>query len=324
MILNELLAAGDGFVSGTVLAERMGVSRVAVWTHMEKLRAEGFAFEARPRLGYRITRTPTEVSPLFLKTLLSPEWRELPIHFHDTIDSTNSEAERLLANGSETPLVVVARAQQRGRGRLGRQWHSADSGNLYLSFVFQPRLSPRRMQTFTLWMGTAICEFLNKGEQVPAQVKWPNDLLLDGKKIGGILTEARVDHDQIRDLVFGLGLNVNGNQESLPPELRSTATSIAASAGEKRCLNRFTGALLTCVMEAYREFTNGGHEEKFRSFWPRYDSLFGKIVSAHHGTARSTGIARGINDDGALLLEQADGSHTEIHAGDVTLEKAQA
>lgn len=323
-ILKELIATGDAFASGKILAERLGVSRVAVWSHIEKLRTAGFDVEARPRLGYRLRQVPDQLNRAFLQALLPTACQELTLHFHETIDSTNSEAERLLAGGEPTPFVVLSRAQTGGRGRLGRRWFSADHGNLYLTFVFQPRLPPQQMQTFTLWMGAAICDFLNQRENVPVQLKWPNDLLLDQKKIGGMLTEARVDHDQIRDLVFGLGLNVNGRRESLPAELREIATSIAAGAGRSLRLNEFAAALIHCVFEAYRVFTRRSHEEDFRRFWSRYDALFGEPVTACQGSLEVSGIARGIDEDGCLLLAQANGSHHRVSAGDVTLQRQSA
>lgn len=321
-ILRELLARDGDFVSGSRLAELLEVSRVAIWSHMEKLRNDGFHFEARPRCGYRLQATPRELSPLFLQALLPAE--TAPVHFREEVDSTNSEAERLLAAGSPAPFVVVGRSQTRGRGRLGRRWHSGDSGNLYLSFAFQPGLPPQRMQSFTLWMGTAICHFLNTSERVPAGIKWPNDLLIDGRKLGGMLTEARVDSDQIRDLVFGLGLNVNGSREDLPAELREVATSIAALTGRTLCLNRFAAALLVRVFSAYREFVRGSHLSEFQELWPLYDTLAGKPVTARQGNLSHTGFARGIDGDGCLLIERPDRSTLRVSAGDVTLEKEAA
>lgn len=323
IILRQLLAATEGFVSGNSLAEQLGVSRVSVWSHMEKLRAAGFDFEARPRLGYRIQKTPTDLCPLFLQALLPPEWQHIPLHFHESVDSTNSEAERLLATDSPVPLVILARAQTKGRGRLGRPWVSRDQGNLYLSVAFQPRLSPQRMQTFTLWMGASICHFLTQREKLPVQVKWPNDLMLQGKKLGGMLTEARIDHDHIRDLVFGLGLNVNSQPEGFPPELRAIATSLATAHGRPLCLNRFTAALLNQIFHTYRDFTSGNHEEPLQDLWRRHDALFGSPVTTLQGAQRISGTARGIDDEGHLLLEQANGTLHRINAGDVTLEKRQ-
>jgi BirA family transcriptional regulator, biotin operon repressor / biotin---[acetyl-CoA-carboxylase] ligase len=321
IILRELLASENGYVSGNALAERLGVSRVAVWSQMEKLRAAGFEFEARPRHGYRLAATPARLEPVFLEALLPPEWQHVPIHFHEEIDSTNSEAERQLASGLPSPFVVIARAQTRGRGRLGRPWYSGDSGNLYLSFVFQPRLPPARMQAFTLWMGASICHLLNLQVNVPVQVKWPNDLVLAGKKLGGMLTEARVDNDQIRDLVFGFGLNVNGRPDQWPEDLRAIATSLAEASGSALCLNRFSAHLVAEVLAAYQRFVSADVRPDLQQLWARYDFLAGQPVTARLRQHEISGTARGIDPDGGLILESYDGSRQLVSAGDVTLAK---
>jgi BirA family transcriptional regulator, biotin operon repressor / biotin---[acetyl-CoA-carboxylase] ligase len=319
VILQELLAAEEGFVSGTHLAERLQVSRVAVWSHMEKLRALGFEFEARPRRGYRILQFPEGIEPLYLQALMPERWQSTPLFFREEIDSTNSEAERQLAAGTGTPFVVLARAQTEGRGRLGRRWFSGDSGNLYISFAFQPRLSPARMQAFTLWMGASICDFLNRNTEVPVLVKWPNDLMLHGKKLGGMLTEARIDSDQIRDLVFGLGINVNGSPDVLPPELRGIATSLSAATGSPLDLNPFTASLLTTILDAYQAFVSGDVRTELLGLWQAYDYLKGREVTARQGTQEICGTAHGINPEGCLTLETPDGLRTFVTAGDVTL-----
>lgn len=139
--------------------------------------------------------------------LIEVQLKVVPKHFSlvllDEIDSTNDEAARQLAAGRLVPFVVMARRQTRGRGRFGRTWHSDSKANLYASFAFRPRVAPDRMQTFTLWMGLNICELLARFIGIPPGIKWPNDILFDGRKAGGMLTEARVDADQIRDLILG-------------------------------------------------------------------------------------------------------------------------
>src|SRR5690349_17905472 len=160
VILRELLTRDPNWVSGSTLAAKLGVSRVAVWQHMEKLRAAGFTFEAQRSRGYRIaTRPPSIYAPL-IETLLKSRPRNFSLVVLDEVDSTNDEAARQLAAGRPAPFAILARRQTRGRGRFGRSWHSASSANLYASFAFRPRVEPERMQTFTLWMGLNICELL--------------------------------------------------------------------------------------------------------------------------------------------------------------------
>ena len=231
LILSELLAAKAGWVSGAALAERLGVSRVSVWQHMKKLRAQGFVFEAQRARGYRLASQPPSLHAALIDLQLKVRPRGFSLLVLDEVDSTNDEAARQLGAGRAAPFAVLARRQTRGRGRFGRTWHSGDRGNLYASFAFRPRVAPDRMQTFTLWMGVNLCELVANFTGLAPGLKWPNDIVFDGRKAGGMLTEARVDADQIRDLVFGLGLNVNGGSADWPGDLPRRAAALAELAG---------------------------------------------------------------------------------------------
>ena len=240
----------------------------------------------------------------------------------DEVDSTNDEAARQLAAGRVTPFAVVARRQTEGRGRLGRAWHSEANGNLYVSVAFRPRVAPERMGAFTLWMGLNLCELLANFAKVTPGLKWPNDLLLDGRKVGGILTEARVDADQIRDLVFGLGLNINSVAEAWPGSLGRTAVSLAEVSGAPLDFNRLVAALLGRVLLSYENFADGAYTKTFADLWHRFDVLRGKRITLLEGGRRHTGTVAGLDDEGALLLRDAPGRTARFHAGEVTIEKS--
>jgi BirA family transcriptional regulator, biotin operon repressor / biotin---[acetyl-CoA-carboxylase] ligase len=320
IILRSLLAAGDGFVSGNLLARELGMSRVAVWQHMEKLREQGFAFEAVRARGYRVAGRPTGLNAALLTAYLPPGPDTLPLLLHDEIDSTNDEATRQLSSGREAPFVVMARQQLKGRGRFGRVWHSEANGNLYASFAFRPHLPPGRMQTFTLWMGANLCELIANFCRATPALKWPNDILFEGRKAGGILTEARVDADEIRDLVLGLGLNVNSSG-TWPDDLARRAISIAEHTRSPVDLNRFAAALIGRVHLAYTRFVSGAYERSFNELWNRYDVLRGRPVTVLQGDRHFTGTAGGIDEDGALLLKGDRGQTERFRAGEVTLAK---
>jgi BirA family biotin operon repressor/biotin-[acetyl-CoA-carboxylase] ligase len=322
VILRELLAHEPNWISGSALAGKLGVSRVAVWQHMEKLRAAGFAFEAQRAKGYRLTRRPATLHGPLIETQLKVRPRHFSLVVLDHVDSTNDEAARQLAEGRPAPFAILARRQTRGRGRFGRTWHSEANGNLYASFAFRPRVAPERMQTFTLWMGVNVCELLANFAHVTPGLKWPNDLLFDGRKAGGMLTEARVDADQIRDLVFGLGLNVNGASADWPADLARRAVSLAEVAGAPLDLNRLAAALIGRVLLAYEAFAAGEHTERFADLWNRYDLLRGQPVTLLEGGRRHHGIVVGVDDEGALLLREPHGRSQRFRAGEVTLEKA--
>jgi BirA family biotin operon repressor/biotin-[acetyl-CoA-carboxylase] ligase len=175
------------------------------------------------------------------------------------------------------------------------------------------------MQTFTLWMGAAVCEFIAKFAKLVPGLKWPNDIVFDGRKAGGMLTEARVDADRIRDLVFGLGLNVNGPAGAWPADLRRRAVSLAELAGGAFDLNRLAAALIGRVMLAYETFVEGGHAKSFADLWGRYDVIRGKRVVVLEAGRRHAGVVMGVDEEGSLLLRDERGRTRRFRAGDVTL-----
>jgi len=323
-ILRELLAAESGYLSGTRLARSLGVSRVAVWMQLQKLTKQGFGVEAVRSRGYKLVKTPTQLHASLVHAYLSGRPRPPHLICLDKVDSTNSEAERQLAAGCAVPLVILAREQTQGRGRRGRAWHSPASGNLYSTFVFRPELDPARMQGFTLWMGLNICELVTNFCKIKPGLKWPNDLLVEGRKAGGMLTEARIDADQIRDLVFGLGLNLNGPTRDLPRDLHRSATSLAEATGAPVDLNRFAAALIGRVLSAYNQFVEGAYREKFEELWLRFDVLRGRTVTVLQGTRSIEGLATGIDNEGSLVVRLGSGRTERFRAGEVTISREPA
>jgi BirA family biotin operon repressor/biotin-[acetyl-CoA-carboxylase] ligase len=322
LILRELLAHEASWVSGSALAAKLGVSRVAVWQHMEKLRAAGFAFEAQRSRGYRLSAKPSAPHAALIETQLKVRPRGFSLVALDETDSTNDEASRQLGAGRPTPFAVLATRQTKGRGRLGRSWHSEANGNLYLSVAFRPHVAPERMGAFTLWMGLNVCELLANFAKVSPGLKWPNDILFDGRKAGGMLTEARIDADQIRDLVFGLGLNINSPAGGWPASLGGRAISLSEVTGAALDFNRLAAALLGRILLAYQNFIDGDFTKSFADLWHRYDVLRGREIALLEGGRRHAGTVAGLDDEGALLLRDERGRTQRFRAGEVTIEKA--
>jgi BirA family biotin operon repressor/biotin-[acetyl-CoA-carboxylase] ligase len=177
------------------------------------------------------------------------------------------------------------------------------------------------MQTFTLWMGVNLCELVANFTGLAPGLKWPNDIVFDGRKAGGMLTEARVDADQIRDLVFGLGLNVNGSSAGWPGDLPRRAAALADLAGGPLDLNRLTAAIVGRVLLAYERFAEGEHLRTFPDLWHRYDVLRGQRATVLEGGRKHTGLVTGIDDQGALVLRDERGGTQRFRAGEVSLEK---
>lgn len=320
-ILQTLLDACGEPVSGEKLASQLRVTRVAVFHHIEKLRAAGHPVEAIRTEGYRITREPAQLTRHLLRYHLAlHKIPETAFTLLETTDSTNDEATRQVAAGRETPFVILAQKQSKGRGRFGRPWHSEARRNLYASFAFSPRIPAPKMQTFTLWMGANLADFLTKTTTAHIGLKWPNDLLIDGKKIAGMLTEARLDTDQIRDLIFGLGLNLHPPAKGWPAELKHRATSLSENAKTFNT-HALIAALIARVFSAYEQFIKDRHHALFTELWNRHDTLRGKTVTLLDTETEHTGTVLGIDDTGSLLLRTATGKTTPHRAGEVTLKK---
>jgi BirA family biotin operon repressor/biotin-[acetyl-CoA-carboxylase] ligase len=217
--------------------------------------------------------------------------------------------------------VVIAGQQNAGRGRLGRDWFSADPGNLYASVYFRPLLAPARMAHITLWLGLAVCDYLNRAHSIPVMIKWPNDLLLDGKKVAGMLSESRIDADVMRDFIFGIGLNINGNPAKWPADIRERATSLAHWQGDPLPFASVTAGCIHAIVEGWKAFAADPASNRLTELWPRYDALAGNTLNAWYANQQVTGTARGINSDGTLRLELENGTTIALSSGEVTLSK---
>lgn len=318
-LLQSFLRARGSFVSGAQIAEGLGLSRVTIHNRLEALRQEGFAFVAVRNKGYQLLSEPAGLHPALLEALLLEE----PCPFFKSyrllgeVDSTNSLAEAELSTGREAPFFVLADTQTAGRGRRGRVWHSPSQRNLYLSVALRPQLPPARLQTITLWLGLRMGQFLRERFGLPVTVKWPNDLMLHGRKLAGMLTEARVDAEFTRDLVFGMGLNVNAQASDFPPELASVATSLALHLGQPVNLTRLAHPVLIKLAEAIQDYFAGAYSDELAHLWPEYDFLRGQQVR----TGTVSGVAHGITATGSLRVEREDGSLALLHSGEVSLLK---
>jgi BirA family transcriptional regulator, biotin operon repressor / biotin---[acetyl-CoA-carboxylase] ligase len=321
-ILLAFLEADGEPVSGDRLAKELGVSRVAIWSRLERLRASGYVFTASTRKGYALRSVPRHLDPALLDAHLRRLKVSPKVEFLAEVDSTNSEAERRLAVGQEAPFAVFARTQKAGRGRLGRKWHSAPSGNLYLSLAFRPFIPPERLKPFTLWMGLALCAHVEKSLGLKLGLKWPNDLQSpDGRKVAGMLTEARLDADSVRELVFGVGLNLTGAPKDFPADLRATAGSLEAALGSPLDLNREAAGVIAALFRAWEQFEEGTWSRSFRKLWSHHDVLAGKSVRVGLRGDPVAGVVDGIDDEGSLILRTGGGRRAIVSSGEVTLRK---
>jgi len=312
-ILGALKDAGAP-LSGEALAQRLGLSRAAVWKRIHRLRALGYAIEGSPRRGYRLLGLPDKLLPAEILQGLKSHFLRGPIHHFETLPSTNDLAKELGSREAPEGTLVVAESQTKGRGRLGRAWESPPGLGLYVSLLLRPPLPPTEMPQITLAAAVAVVRALRRTTGVVPGIKWPNDLLVDGKKVGGILTEMETESDCIRHLVVGLGLNVNN--PDFPPPLNLIATSLARVAGSSFSRRLILQAWLEEFEDLYRLFLN-------RDFgvildeWREYNVTLGGMVTVRQGPREITGLALEVAEDGALLLGQASGEVIRVTSGEI-------
>ena len=317
-ILN-LLRAEDAFVSGEVLASRVGLSRAGVWKRLHRLKALGYHIEGEPRRGYRLLSAPDKLLPEEVLYRLGTRTLRGPIYHFETAESTNDIAKVLGREGAAEGTMVLAETQTAGRGRLGRSWLSPKGAGLYVSLLLRPPLPPHELPLITLSTAVSVVRALARAVGVTPGIKWPNDLILNGKKLGGILTEMETESDQIRYLVVGMGLNVNN--PDFPPELGGRATSLLKEEGKSFHRLTILKAWLEEFETLYGQFLARGFPEILEE-WKRHSVTLGRYVTVRQGPRQIEGLAIRVTPDGALLLETARGEEVKVTSGEITLESA--
>ena len=316
LVLAFLAEAADEFVSGEAISNKLGLTRAAVWKHVESLRAQGYRIDAVPARGYRLTGVPDRLTPLELRPLLNTHDLGRVVHWFEEISSTSDRAKELADQGAEHGEVVVAEAQTSGRGRRGRAWASPARKNLYFSVVLRPELPPARAPELTLVGSVAVCDALRQAG-VQAGIKWPNDLLASGRKIAGILTELAAEPDRVEWVVLGAGVNVNARPEDFPAEVRDEATSVLLERGQAAPRALFAAACLT----ALEDWIDRHAEEGFgpvRQAWRERSVTLGREVVVTVDGRELAGVAEDIDETGALLVRTRVGVE-RIISGDVQL-----
>ena len=321
-IINTLRSKEDCFVSGSSLAKLLSISRPAIHGKINKLRDDGFLIDAVRNKGYRLIKEPDVIHGDLLRDYAKKIGVAMEVLYFPIIDSTSSEAERQLSRGRDGPFAIVSSCQTKGRGRLGRDWHSASAENLYLSVAFEPKIPPQALQNFTLWAGIRICRALQRFiPSAPLKIKWPNDLHCGDRKFAGMLTEAKIDADSLSSIILGIGLNINSNPAKYPATISKTATSLSAVSGAELSLSEVAATTIAAIKSAYETSIHGSGSESLVDAWKPLSSLEGSLVTVIVSGQEILGTASGIDSSGALLLTTENGTVKKIHAGDVTLKK---
>jgi BirA family transcriptional regulator, biotin operon repressor / biotin---[acetyl-CoA-carboxylase] ligase len=315
------LRANPGGVSGAQMAEQLGISRAAIWSRIEELRHVGYDIEAGPHFGYRLVSSPDALhADDLLARLGKTKIIGRDIQVFEQTTSTNDVMEKLARDGVKEGVAVFAESQTGGRGRLGRKWISPAHKGLWFSILLRPDMRPQETTQLTVASAITLRRAVKSVTGLSPEIKWPNDLLIGGKKVAGILTELSAEVDRVRHIILGIGVDVNQDAAEFPAELRKTATSLKIETGETISRAELAVAILRELDLDYARIC-GGKFSAVADEWESGCATIGKNVTVHIGERRIRGRAESLDDDGALLVRTEHGHLERIIGGDVTLEK---
>ncbi len=317
-ILELLEQSGGGPVSGEELSRALGVTRAAVWKQVRALRELGYRIEGSPRSGYRLEGIPDILYPREIRKRLQTRVFGKEIFHYTRVGSTNQVAFDLAHRGYPEGTLVIAEEQTAGRGRWQRRWFSPPQAGIWMSLLLRPEMAPVRVPQVTLVLGASCARAIHSCLGFRPAIKWPNDLLYEGKKLCGILVEMEATAEQVRFLVAGIGINVNQKDSDFPPELKDKATSLRMITGMRVDRLSLLCRILEALEEDYRRFCSEGFAS-LRERWLEYEATLGREVRVLLGERELTGIAEDLDEDGSLVLRLGDGRLQRVSSGELTL-----
>lgn len=315
-ILSLFSQTPDGFVSGERISEELGISRTAVWKHIRNLRQAGYRIEAMPSRGYQLLHAPDILLAEAIQAGLGCRCVGSAVRCFDTTDSTNVQACRFGDEGHAEGLVVIADRQISGKGRMGRRWESPGGVNLYASILLRPSIPPFEAPRLTFLSAVAVCRAIVRCTGLHPTVKWPNDVLVKGAKVAGLLNEMSSETERVHYVVLGIGVNLNMQRDQFPENLRYPATSLAVAADKPVSRLEFTRALLSETDALYQAYLQHGSAPILEA-WSGLCDLVGRQVEVDCSGRKITGTMAGLAEDGALLVRVETGKMEHVYAGDV-------
>ena len=313
----RLLRSADGYISGQELCNRFGVSRTAVWKAINQLKEAGYEIEAQQNKGYRLMAAPDLMTEAEIKSLMHTEWVAKEVLYFDTIDSTNTKAQELAEKGYPSGTLVVADKQESGKGRRGRSWVSPSGTGIFMTLMIKPDINPNNASMLTLVAALAVAKAITSVTGEEALIKWPNDIVVNGKKVCGILTEMNAQFDYINHIVVGIG--INGHNESFPEEISQMASSLMIEAGGKR----FHRAQIIAETMSYFEqyYDTFLKTQDLSALVREYDELLvnmNKAVRVLDPKEPFDGKAMGITPKGELIVDTWE-SRKLVSSGEVSV-----
>ena len=313
----RLLRSADGYISGQELCNRFGVSRTAVWKAINQLKEAGYEIEAQQNKGYRLKAAPDLMTEAEIKSLMHTDWVAKEVLYFDTIDSTNTKAQELAEKGYPSGTLVVADKQESGKGRRGRSWVSPSGTGIFMTLMIKPDINPNNASMLTLVAALAVAKAITSVTGEEAMIKWPNDIVVNGKKVCGILTEMNAQFDYINHIVVGIGINVHN--ESFPEEISQMASSLMIEAGGKRFHRaQIIAETMSYFEQYYDKFLK---TQDLSALVREYDELLvnmNKAVRVLDPKEPFDGKAMGITPKGELIVDTWE-SRKLVSSGEVSV-----
>lgn len=306
------LRSNTGYISGEEISEKLNLSRQAVFKYISELREIGYDIAAVPHLGYKLISIPDRLLPFEIQDRLNTKFMGRKIYHYDLVDSTMDIAMNLAIKGSPEGTAVCAEGQTKGRGRLGRDWISPKYKGVYLSLILRPNLLPNEASKLTILTSLAVAEAINKITGLSPSIKWPNDILVNDKKVGGILTELNAEQDRINFAIIGIGINVNTPISSLPKD----ASSLSFQKKTKLSRVELVKEILREIDKLYLLFRKRGFIPIVKR-WKKFSYLQGERVKIICHREKLEGEVLDIDSDGGLLIREDSGFIKKVIAGDV-------
>lgn len=313
----KILRESSDYVSGQYLCETLHVSRTAVWKTINRLKEEGYGIDSVNNKGYRLMDVPDIMSEAEILSRLTTKWLGHPLHYKDSIDSTNEYAKKLAMEGEKHGAVVVGNEQTAGKGRLGRVWTSPPGCAIYISYLLRPDIAPEHASRLTIVAALSTARAIEEVTGLPCHIKWPNDIVIHGRKVCGILTEMTADMDQIQYVVVGIGINVNITQ--FPEEIAKTATSIRIEKNEMVSRSELIASMLKHFEKDYMVFCKTQDLSELLDAYNKRLVNRDKEVRIIEREKEWTGIAKQMNREGALEVIDESGKKRSIFSGEVSV-----
>lgn len=316
-ILLMLKKHRDEFISGERISQELGISRTAVWKHINILREEGYEIESMPKNGYKLVSSPDILILEEIEEYLTTNFIGRNIYYFDSLDSTNTKAKEM-AMDEEEGTVVVAEEQIKGKGRLGRNWVSPKGKGIWMSIILKPNMLPSEVAKLTLIGAAAVNKALEE-MGIISYIKWPNDIVIQGKKVCGILTEMSCELNIINYVIMGIGINVNLLKEDFSQELVDKATSLKEITGRDLDRKRLLASVLNYFENLYLPFKQRGDISATIDISREKSLLIGKEIRILRGNDEKIGRALDIDEQGGLIIEYKDGTREHIFSGEVSI-----